>query len=187
MEKVMRNFLSNRIIIAHFFFVLLVGCGAALKTERLPFSGVNDVKGLAVNQSVPHKVFAIFPEAPGSNSKEKLVVQKTSEFLTSSAELYTINYRGAPFATRQLEVDLHGDSSVKRVKVTSSQQLPEALESLAGAAKSAGDVRKNLASPDPLVNENTSIELQLKNLMLQANLNAIGQGIDPPYPGIGVP
>lgn len=187
----MRNLLSIRIIVIYcalLFLAFLAGCGATLKTERLPLSKVGDIKnGLAVNQSVPHDVLAIFPEAPGST---KLVTLKTRELLTSPTELYTINYRGALFASRQLEVDLHGDSTVKRVKVTSTQQLPEALESLAGAAKSAGDIQKNLAtptSPNPLVDENTSIEIQLKNLMLQANLNAIRQGIAPPYPGVGVP
>jgi len=184
----MRNLLSIRIPVAYCTLVLLAGCGATLKTERLLLSNVSsNVNGLAVNQSVPHDVYVIFPEAPSS---KKLVTLKTRGFLTSSTELYTINYRGALFATRQLEVDLNGDSSVKRVKVTSAQQLPEALESLASAAKSAGNVQKNLASPaspNPLMNENTSIELQLKNLMLQANLNAIKQGIAPPYPGIGVP
>jgi len=181
----MKPFSSRQIIIFCSILVLLSGCGATLKTNRIPYSKIKKVdKGLAVNQPTPHEIIVIFPEV--SVSKNKLVQQKTRQFLTSSTELYTINYSGALFATRQLEVDLHWDSSPKRVKVSSAQEIPAALEDLAAASKSAGEIRKGLKTPpeDPLIKENTSLELQLRNLMLQANIRAIELALEPPYPGI---
>jgi hypothetical protein len=182
MEMIMNRISLKNILIIYSILAMLTGCGATLKTKRFPVTKISDVNGLAVNQPTPHEMIVIFPETSGS---KKLIEQQTQQFLTSSTELYTINYCGALFATRQLEVELHGDSSPKKVKVSSTQEIPEALAEFTNTAKSAGEIRKGIEEskviPDPLIKENESLDTQVRNLMLQANIKAIELGLQPPY------
>ncbi len=92
----------------------LAGC-AALETRRLATSDLSEIDGLAVNQTVPYGLVALFPEVPGSSA---IAREAGTAMLPSPQELYVVDYTGALFTSRTLEVELYPDTTVKRVKMS---------------------------------------------------------------------
>lgn len=167
----------------------LTSCGATYWTRRIPLDPqeLAKVKGLVVNHNDPHEMIAIFPDAEGS----KKVTHKTAVVsLTSVNELYEIDYCGALFSTRRLEVELHADSSFKRASITSTSSASDDLSALATATEALGEAKKAIeeakeADPaDPADIGNEALQKEILKLMLEANLEALDLGEPPPYPDI---
>ncbi len=169
--------------------LLMPACGARLKTRRIPVGDVEsaDVSGLVVNHNDVHEIVAAFRETPAQDAKIRTL--STVAFFTSATELYEVDYSGALFATRRLEVELHPDASLKRAKITSTSSSAADLETLAAATKSVKDAMAAAQPPPPLVpdpvaGENAELLKALFNLMLKANLAAAEAGEPLPYPDI---
>lgn len=174
------------------WIALSVGCAAGLETRRIGTADKAEVDGLAANVGEPHGIVALFRKEPG---KGDIVVQRAGAMLPSPTELYEVNYDTALFRSVTLDVEFHADSTLKRVKLDSQQQAPEALETLSGALGEAQETIAKLMEaeaqreaaaaapgPHPLTGANAELELRLKNLMLQANIDALGRGDPLPYP-----
>lgn len=164
----------------------LSSCGAQLNVRRIPAGQLDQVQGLVLNQNAPQEVVAVFPSAPGS---KELVERRTTAFFASTNEYVELQYEGALFATRGLEVELHPDSSLKRAKITSTSTLASDLEGLTEATTS---IREELEAyeerneePDALDEQNDALRRELLNLMLQANIDAHLAGETLPYPEVG--
>lgn len=179
----------HRILIA-LLGVTITSCGAQLNVRRLPATpkSLGKVSGLVVNHNAPHEVIAVFPEKPGST--KTLAQKKTQAFFASATEVQEIDYSGAMFATRRLEVELHPDSSLKRAKISSTSSLGDDLSSLASAAKTYGETSRAIeeaeAEPEPVQAENDALLREIRNLMLKANLDALQRGEPLPYPEVGL-
>lgn len=170
---------------------LALSCSAKLEVCRVPVEELSKINGLVVNHGEQHEVIAVFPKKP--DDRHKLSESKTQVFLPSATEVHEIDYSGALFSTRRLEVELHPYSTLKRVKVTSSSSVDSDLTALAAATKSAAEAAKAIEEAnkpgeveDPLEAENDAFLQEIRNLMLRANLRALKAGEPLPYPDIGV-
>jgi hypothetical protein len=169
------------IIAAGLLFAILAGCGATLTTQRLPTTQLDKVNGLAVNHNVPYELIAIFPTEAGST---EVTYERAIALLPSADEIYVINFSGQLFTSRSLEVELHPDTTVKRVKIDSKATIDEGLNNLTEAATQVGELRKALQKKEPppaLDAENEKLQREILNLMLRTNVEAIRRGEQPPY------
>jgi hypothetical protein len=163
------------------------------------------IPGLTVYSDTPHELIAVFPSLPGA---ETITAKRTVISIPPLNQLYVVNFHGAMFATRELTVTVHPDTSLKKVdlnvETTLSDQLDKLSESVSTLAtarkeirdqkreeqKEARDREKELKdeakAQDPLALENEAIKRELLNLMLKANRDAAQRGAELPYPGIGI-
>lgn len=170
---------------------VLPGC-SSLDIERIAAPEPGDcVPGLVVNVNTPHQVVALFEPEPGARP----VRVATRELLPSMSEYYAIDYTGGLFTTRELQVELHPDSTLKRVKLASEVEAEEQLtgiaEALTGVGSAVGDLRAARAAAkaadepkDPVVAESEELERQIRLLMLKANKEAVARGEPLPYPDL---
>jgi hypothetical protein len=165
----------------------LGACAAQVSMYRVPASQIDSIDGLVVNHSAPYNLAAVFPVVEGG---QKLVTLQTKTFCASDSELCEIHFRGAAFASNKLEVELHPDSSLKRVKAGSTSTAADQVGALMLATKEVGTAIKAIndskQAPDPTAAENEALVNEIRNLMLQANLKAIQNGQPLPYPEVGV-
>jgi hypothetical protein len=166
--------------------ILAAGCGATLTAHRKPIADANKcLDGLVVNQNTPHKVVAVFATSVHSDRLDEI---ETDTMLPSEAEVYVLGYRGALFATRSLNVELHPDTSVKSVKFGSEAQTEQAFKDLTSAAATAVSIDATLsakkpgADPDSATNTANSKELCKKTLA--TNKDDADNGRPLTYPGI---
>lgn len=170
----------------------LVGCYSAVKTRRIPMAAKEEVSGLAVNYNTPHRVVAVFPEKQGSS---KLVMEHARAMLPDARAVYEVNYTGALFRSRELAVSLHADTTVKKIEIGDALTLPEdlaamregvaALAPVKKAFDEAAEAKQPPTAAEVLTLENAALQAQILNAMLQANLDAVAKGGQPPYPDAG--
>lgn len=163
--------------------LVLGGCGATLLVNRMPADAdAKRLDGLVVNQNEPHSVIAVFPKMPGGSD---LAEFRASMMLPSNKELYVIGYRGQLFTTRNLEVELHPDTTLKRVKVGSEAFTEEAFADLTSAAAGAAGI-KAIADADKTEQEeqNEDAAKDLCANMLQKNKEASEVAAELPYPTV---
>jgi hypothetical protein len=160
-----------------------IGCGAALNSTRVSGSYNGCKTGLFVSVPVPHQVVTVFPES--ADDRTKLQTQATEMSLPSPTELYVLNYRGALFASKALQVELNIDTTVKHVNINSEAQTEQAFKDLANAAAKAVEANKTASTEsDAVASENSSLTTEICNLMLKANRAAIQAGTALPYPDV---
>lgn len=164
----------------------LLGCVADLQVRRIPREMADQAKGLVVQTNVPHELVAVFPKEPGSR---ELDTQVAAAMLPSTKDYYELNYCGALFRTTELKVELHPDSTVKKVEMNSTLQLADQLGAITEGAGEIATTKKAFDDAEPSkVEELTTESSRLKNEVLirmqQANLDALELGKPLPYPDI---
>lgn len=159
--------------------VLLPSCGSMAVTRRA--ADDTTIDGLRVQVPEPHRVVAVFLDHGG-----KLTVKETTASLPAPDEHYDVDFTGALFYARSLDVDIE-NGMLKSYAFKNESNLGEALATTAegtGEIVEALEQRANAeaSEPDPVVEANTRLEQEIRNIMLQANLQALQAGNPLPYP-----
>lgn len=165
-------------------FSSTAGCGATLSAHRMALPATSKrLSGLAVNQNVPHTVIAVFPK--GADADETAVYE-TRQMLPSWKELYVVGYRGQLFTTRELQVELHPNTTLKRVKVGSEAQTEQLFTDLTNVATQATAIRATLKNEkqDPQDKANADTAKKLCTDMLNTNAADASAGRALTYEGL---
>jgi hypothetical protein len=164
----------------------LAGCYSAIATRRVPIARQGEIAGLAVNHNTAHRVIAVFPKSMGSRD---LTIEQTTAMLPERGTLYEVNYTGALFRSRELKVELHADTTLKKIELNDVLSLPEDLAALREAAAAVQPVKTAIdeakqkpTAAEVLGLENAALQAQILNAMLKANLEAVQSGEQPVYP-----
>ena len=93
---------------------------------------------------------------------------------------------------RELQLELNPDSSLKRIKLTSTTTEADDLQSIGTALQGVQtelDEIKALepAKTNPIDEANADLRRQIINKMLEANRAAVAEGKAPPYNDISLP
>ena len=157
-----------------------VGCGSMRVTRTM---GDATVDGLRVQVPVPHDVFAVFRDKDG-----KTRVQKSTAPLPEEGVYYDLNFTGALFATRSLNVDI-ANGILKSYAFASKASVDKGLTSTSEAIETVTDALKEAGAPgeepnDPLDDANDQLRREVLNMMLEANRAALERGDPIPYPDV---
>ena len=108
--------------------------------------------------------------------------------LPSRKEHYDLEFKGNLFTDSDLTINFHTGGSLKTFELSKSSDIDSALSALGGSLESVNtaleeiDKKKAGTVVDPVDAENQKLGLEIMNLMLEANRDAIAQGKTPPYP-----
>lgn len=145
-----------------------------------------DPAGLRIQVPAQHDVYVVLQDAAGQR-----VLQQTTMSLATAQEFYDLGFKGGTFNSRELNVSVHPNGTLKDYSFTTTQRVSDAIDGLADATSAINDARlaikeaeKPAATPDPVAEENEALHLQLVNLMLKANIEALLSGKTPPFEGI---
>lgn len=160
--------------------IALLGCGSmsVVRTKDR-----NAVDGLRVQVPVPHRVIAVF-----RTSDSKTAVQESQASLPEKGVFYDLNFSGALFATRSLNVEI-ADGMLKSYSFASDANIDEGLSSAGQAIKTVSEAIEEArdpgeAPPDPLDDANDRLRREVLNMMLEANRAALERGDPLPYPDV---
>lgn len=161
----------------------VAGCGS-MSADRVPPQ--TSPAGLRVQVPVPHDVIMLTLDA-----KKGRVMRSTVLSLPDPEQHFELNFKGGAFKSRELNVSVHPNGALKSYSFDVKQQVSEAAGALAAAAGAIHATAEHIekakapAAPSPPYSEeNALLQLQLLNMMLQANLEAISNGEPLPYPEI---
>jgi len=179
---------SRRItlIVVCMSLVALGGCAAKLSVRRIPREAASQAKGLVVQTNVPHDIVAIFPKSLGNLA---LDTEDARAMLPSPKDYYELNYCGALFRSAELKVELHPDTTIKKVEMNSNLQLADQLGAVTSSLGEISSVKKEIEAAEPSEDQEKAAEAaRLKNEVLirmqQANRDALDLGQPLPYPDI---
>lgn len=169
----------------------LTGC-ASLSVQRYQLTNLQDsprTNGLVVSVSEPHQVIAVFPTEPGSG---EFVEYQNSMSLPALDEYYVIGYEGDLFYSRELQIELNSDSSLKRVKLSSTSTAAEDLQSIGTALQGVKTELKEIheskkTPPNATDTKSEDLRREIVNKMLEANRDAVANGQPPPYNDVKLP
>lgn len=162
---------------------IVTGCGATLSTKRVRIGDSKaSLNGLVVNQKVPYSTITVVPTSAEGKAFEEF---ETSMMLPSREEVYVVGYRGQFFTSRTLEVELHPDTTIKRVKVASEAQTEQMFNDLTTAATQAAVIAKAVEDPKkPEVDEDAEKAKALCRSQVDTNLADAAEGRQLTYPNV---
>lgn len=142
------------------------------------------LEGVLVQVPVTYDVIAVLIGPSGDR-----VLKAANLNLPADDEFLDLGFKGSTFRSQELSVGLHPNGSVSTYKLDSVQKFSDSAQSLADATKSVTNslVEIQKAQPatvNPLDTQNAQLRLEILNLMLQANLEAIQQGKPLPFPDL---
>lgn len=158
------------------------GCGS-MQVRRVPASGA-EVNGLRVQVPAAHDLVTVLHDEPSGER----VVRFTRMILPATDEYYELDMTGGLFKARALAVTLNPNGTVKTYSFTTAAKIAEALQQAAEATSTVQDavikVEEAKKQPNPVEVENAKLEIEILNMMLKANREALKEGRPLPYPGI---
>ena len=171
------------------FGAIATGCGS-MKVNRIPATMDDTAReGLVLQVPVLHDVFTVMHDSQGER-----ILKRTTVSLPSTQEFYEIDFKGGWLRSRELEVKVNSNGTLKEYSFLTKQKVSNAMASLAEAnsevttartelikAEAEAAAKKNQTS-NAVSDENAQLQLEMLNLMLKANLEAIGNGSTLPYP-----
>ena len=176
----MNRFGFLMVMIASFLFS---ACGSMSVERRL--SSNPNTNGIRVQIPQPHRVIAVFKDEAG-----KVITRETISALPSVDEHYDLDFLGAVFTKRGLNVEFQ-NGMLKTYSFASTASLDEGLSSTATAIQQSAEAFKALEASrekpvvaDPLDDANASLQKEILNRLLEANLRALENGEPLPFPEI---
>jgi hypothetical protein len=185
-----------RIALIVFLMTLLAAC-SGIETKRATYDYYGTSKkqpcGVLVQPPTPHQLMLYYPSGTGT-----VTLAKTTAMLPSQDEVYDVTFTGGLFAKRTLKVTKFGNGAMKGVTWQSEDQTAQALDKFAASAGKVNEFLSAKAAAEAQASQAASqaegaaavaaatapekaAKAQLRQLMLQANLEAAKQGKPLPY------
>jgi hypothetical protein len=159
-------------------------CGSVgVRRVHVSTDAKEDVKGVRVQTAALHRVVVAIEEPGGA-----IKYRAADVILPSKDEQYEFEMSGGLFRKVELEAALYPNGTLKSYKVDSDQKVTTAVENASGAidaiTKARADAAKAKEPADPVEKENGALKLEVINLMLKANQEALKAGEPLPYPDV---